>query len=155
MDLIPIDSETLDFKLIFVSEYEIKKPVVDIFINADEVYHGELEQGTQKIEFTKKLQTNKTHCLKIIRSGKVVGEQQITRIADLIIDGISIRDIMWDDCKYYPIYPEPWATEQKNAGNQLEYPVVGETWFGHNGEWQFQFDSLFYTWLIHKVRGRR
>lgn len=155
MDLIPIDLETLDFKLVFNTEFETTKPKVNISINDEELYSGELEHGTQEIEFTKKLKVNQTHCIKIVRSGKQIGENQITRIVDLIIDKISIRDIMWDDCKYYPIYPEPWATEQKIAGNQLEYPVIGETWFGHNGEWQFQFDSLFYIWLINKVRGRR
>jgi hypothetical protein len=155
VDLDNIISETLPFKLRFQTVFEEQPPFVKICVD-DRVYHsGFLSKGIQDIQFSARLKTNTTHVLSIKRSGKQIGKEQMTGIVNLAIDNISIRDLMWHTSLYYPQYPQPWASEQEQAGHVLEYPVQGETWFGHNGEWQFTFDSVFYKWLIDKVRGTR
>ena len=54
---------------------------------------------------------------------------------------------------YHPDYPEPWASEQKANGVQLEEQVPGELYLGHNGVWRFNFTSPVYKFLVDWARG--
>jgi len=155
MDLNFITQETVTVSIVFESKYTDTAPKVEILLDKQSFYNGILPNGRYVVDFTVTLDSNTTHKLIVHRTGKTPGMDQTTKIADVIIDSISVRDIVWHRSLYYPDYPEPWATEQKEAGVELENPVHGEYIFGHNGTWEFEFGSLFYQWLIDLCKGTR
>ena len=155
MDLNPIIQETITVSIVFESNYTDAAPKVEILLNEQSFCNEILPNGNHSIDFTVTLDANKIHKLTVNRTGKEPGQDQITKIADVIIDSISVRDIVWHRSLYYADYPEPWASEQKAAGIELENPIYGECIFGHNGTWEFEFGSLFYQWLIDLCKGTR
>ena len=52
---------------------------------------------------------------------------------------------------YTPIYPEPWATQQKNNGIELPESITNSPDLGHNGTWSLSFTSPFYMWLLENL----
>lgn len=149
-----MQKETIPFKIILEADYKFIPPKVQVDINNNTVFEGKLKVQKTIIETVQDLTFGQTHCIKILRSGKENKfPEQTCRVLDVEIDGISVRDLVWHTSQFYPEYPEPWATEQKQQGFTLEYPVFGETIFGHNGTWVFEFSSPFYNFLIQKVKG--
>lgn len=72
----------------------------------------------------------------------------------VIIDRISFNDIesnqfVWQGI-YEPVYPEPWATEQRIQGVVLRQQLKSHTYLGWNGKWTLTFSMPIFTW-IHKV----
>jgi hypothetical protein len=155
MDLNLITQETITISVVFESNYTDSAPKVEVLLNEQSFYNGSLPTDKYTIDFTTTLDANKMHKLIVRRSRKTPGQDQITRIVDVIIDSVSVRDIVWYRSLYYPDYPEPWASEQKEAGIELENTVHGECIFGHNGTWEFEFGSLFYQWLLELCKGTR
>lgn len=149
-----MDSETINIEIILESFFRTLPPQVEIFIDDKKIYSESLPNGTEKIQTIQKLKLDQQHCVKIVRQGKDIScQEQLVKLVGIKIDDINVRDIVNHNCLYYPDYPEPWATEQNQKGITLEYPVLGETWFGHNGTWIFEFKSPFYGYLIDQVRG--
>jgi hypothetical protein len=93
------------------------------------------------------------HMLKIVHTGKTNNTpDQFVKINSIIIDGVNIRDILWTDSFNIPEYPEPWATQQREQGIQLEERVLGQTELSHNCEWHLPFTSPFYEFVMKHVR---
>ena len=46
---------------------------------------------------------------------------------------------------------EPWATQQKQAGNDLDESFKNAVDMGFNGTWIFTFKSPFYLWLLENL----
>lgn len=72
----------------------------------------------------------------------------------VIIDRIIFNDIqspkfVWAG-EYRPIYPEPWATEQKAQGIMLDSMLKNHNYLGWNGKWTLTFSVPIFTW-IHQV----
>lgn len=100
------------------------------------------------------------HELSIHRTGKDNSQVRLTdqgyQGQDLIIDwikidGVNIRNLIWTNSTYQPEYPEPWASQERAAGVELEEHVQGETHFGHNGIWRLKFTSPFYKFLMDQM----
>lgn len=68
------------------------------------------------------------------------------KINAVIAEGISTDRLKWQG-KYYPIYPEPWASQQLH---KLETVINCATYLGWNGRWELPFSVPIFTW-IHKV----
>ena len=97
----------------------------------------------------------------IKRSGKgknqtVINEKgdilkdQLLHIKSMEIDEIDIGALVYEGV-YTPEYPEPWATQQCEAGRELPESFKNVTNMGHNGEWKFKFASPFYMWLLENL----
>jgi hypothetical protein len=84
------------------------------------------------------------HCNK--RSNDPSTELIITAIT---FNGISSPKFVWEGM-YVPDYPEPWATEQRLAGNTLFKELAVTTHLGWNGKWTLIFTAPVFTW-IHRV----
>ena len=84
----------------------------------------------------------------------VVNEQiekdQLLHIKSIEIDEINIGGLIYQGL-YKPQYPEPWATTQKNSGNNLPETLKSATVLGHNGTWTLTFESPFYMWLLENL----
>jgi hypothetical protein len=71
------------------------------------------------------------------------------KIDKIILNGISSDKFIWEGT-YHPIYPEPWASQQKKLGKKLDKLIKPNTYMGWNGEWKLTYSVPIFTW-IHKV----
>ena len=77
-------------------------------------------------------------------------KDQLLHIKSIDIDEIDISGLVYEGI-YTPEYPEPWATQQREAGKELPESFKNVTAMGHNGEWSFKFESPFYMWLLENL----
>ena len=157
-------TEKLKFKLELYATMWDKPPVAEILIN-DVSYFKDNIAGTedkpQVIEFEHEFDEGKEYELTIKRSGKDKGQtvvndkgdllkDQLLHIKSIEIDEIDIGALVYEGV-YTPEYPEPWATEQREAGTELKESFKNVTAMGHDGTWRFKFESPFYMWLLENL----
>lgn len=149
-------NESIKFEITLVPTYWLSPPMIKISIDSEDKFNGPVIDR-QTISFTQTLGFN-AHTLKIVRSGNTnqqvrmlsTGEYQGQGVLleQIKIDGVNIRNLIWTNSYYEPEYPEPWASQQKAQGIELETRVRGETNFSHNGTWTLNFTSPFYKFLM-------
>lgn len=93
------------------------------------------------------------HELKIVHSGKTnhTPDQSVI-IKNIKVDGVNIQDILFTRSINTPEYPEPWATQQREQGIELEEQVLGQCELCHNSVWRLDFTSPFYEFVMDNVR---
>ena len=157
-------TEKLKFKLELYATMWDRPPHAEIMINEHSQYNGEITGTVDKptlIEFEHELEENKSYNLTINRSGKTKNQtvindkgdilkDQLLHIKHIEIDEIDIGGLVFEGV-YTPTYPEPWATQQRQAGTDLQESFKNVTIMGHNGKWQFTFESPFYMWLLENL----
>ena len=157
-------TEKLKFKIEFYATMWDKPPHAEVLINDISHYKGEILGTKDKptlIEFEQELEENKSYDLTIHRTGKaknqtVINEKgdilkdQLLHIKSIEIDEIDIGGLVYEGV-YTPIYPDPWATQQRHEGNELKESFKNVTIMGHNGKWSFTFGSPFYMWLLENL----
>jgi len=157
-------TEKLKFKLELYATMWDKPPVAEIRLNSKTYFKSEItgtEQDPTVIEFEAELTEESEYNLIIERSGKgknetVINEKgdilkdQLLHIKGIEIDEIDIGALVYEGV-YTPDYPEPWATQQRESGNDLKDSFKNVTNLGFNGEWKFTFSSPFYMWLLENL----
>ena len=156
-------TEKLKFKLELYSTHWDKAPKAEILINDHSHCIKEIKSTEKQptlIEFEHELKEGEKYNLIIIRSGKdirqtVVENGEITKdqllhIKSIEIDEIDIGALVYEGV-YTPEYPEPWATQQRQAGKELPKSLKNVTIIGHNGRWELGFTSPFYMWLLENL----
>ena len=113
------------------------------------------------IEFEKKLEEDQEYKLvikrynktadqcKIDSDGKII-KDQLLHIKSIEIDEIDIGSLIYEGL-YTPEYPEPWYSQQVKANKTPEKSFKNATSMGHNGIWEFKFQSPFYMWLLENL----
>lgn len=71
-------------------------------------------------------------------------------VTDLNVAGYKHVKI-FQKSKYFPIYPEPWATQQRSKGIILDKCIFGSNNIGWNGKWCLEIDKPVFTWLHHTL----
>jgi chaperonin GroEL (HSP60 family) len=157
-------TEKLRFKLELYATMWDKPPHAEILIN-DHVHFESDITGTEDkpdlIEFEHELEEGKEYSLVINSSKKSINQtvvndkgdvlkDQLLNIKSIEIDEIDIGALVYEGV-YTPTYPEPWATQQHEAGIELQKSFKNVTKMGHNGEWRFKFASPFYIWLLENL----
>ncbi len=157
-------TEKLKFKLELYATMWDLPPYAEILINDKSFFYDSITGDENKpnlIEFEHEFEEGKSYELVIKRSGKgrkqtVVDDEgnilkdQLLHIKNIEIDEIDIGGLVYEGV-YTPIYAEPWATQQRQAGEKLESSFKNVTIMGHNGEWRFKFESPFYMWLLENL----
>ena len=148
--------EKIKFEFVLRPEYWDKPPYIQIFID-EEIKFDDSITETLHIVFDSNLDPG-LHQIKIVRSNKtndqcIDGKDQKIHLDKVVIDGINIRNIIWHYSWYEPEYPQPWALFQLKQGIKLEKKVIGETTFGHNGTWNLNFTSPFYSYVMDWMNG--
>ena len=157
-------TEKLKFKLELHATMWDRPPHAEILVGGESYFNGDITSTEDKptlIEFVADLEEGKDSSFIIKRSGKgrnqaVVNENgdllkdQILHIKSIEIDDIDIGGLVYEGM-YTPEYPEPWATQQKEAGVELEKSFKNVTQIGHNGTWEFKFATPFYMWLLENL----
>ena len=157
-------TQTLKFKIELYATFWSQKPLVDIKIDGVSKWKGELSGDVDTpttIEFEHEFVDDTKSELVIHRTGKtknqtIINEKgdilkdQLLHIKSIEIDEIDIGALVFEGI-YRPEYPEPWASQQKKAGYQLDEELKNVTCLGHNGTWTFGFTSPFYMWLLENL----
>jgi len=157
-------TENLKFKLELHATMWNKPPHAEIMINDKVLFKGDITGSEDKpdvIEFEHELTEGVPYNLIIKRSGKgkyetVINDKgdilkdQLLNIKSIEIDEIDIGGLVYEGV-YTPQYPEPWASQQKDAGFELQESFKNVTRMGHNGTWTFSFGSPFYMWLLENL----
>lgn len=141
--------EKIKFQFKFKYTYVDILPEIRIYIDDDLKFVTENEEHCEfwhECDFS-------DHVLRIERSGKTNKcPEQTVELKQVVIDGIDIRNILWIKSYNENYWPEPWASQQREAGVVLEDPVIGETVFGHNCTWTLPFTSPFYNYVMEWLR---
>ncbi len=150
-------NEKILFELSLISIYWKDPPGLEIYLDDVHKFQGLVVDQSVVIKFTHELAFG-DHTLQMRRTGKTNHqirknedgeiEGQDLKIDYIKIDGVNIRNMIWTNSYYEPEYPEPWASQQRALGIELESHVLGETWLGHNGIWNLKFTSPFYRFLM-------
>ena len=157
-------TEKLKFKLELYATMWDKPPHAEILIDDNSHFNGAItgtEDKPDLIEFEQELEEEKEYNLIIKRSGKTKNQTLINEKGDILkdqllhiksmeIDEIDTGALVYEGI-YTPKYPEPWATQQREAGTKLEESFKNVTQTGHDGEWKFKFASPFYMWLLENL----
>ena len=157
-------TEKLKFKLELYATMWDKPPHAEIMINDKCYFAGDIEGTEEKpytIVFECELEDNSKYNLIINRSGKRNNQtvlnakgdilhDQLLNIKSIEIDEIDIGALVYEGV-YTPDYPEPWATQQRESGEELQESFKSVTQMGHNGEWRFSFATPFYMWLLENL----
>ena len=157
-------TEKLKFKLELYATMWDTPPHAEILVDDQSHFKGDItgtEENPNVIEFEQELEEDKEYILTIDRSGKgrnqtVVNDKgdvlkdQMLHIKNIVIDEIDIGALVYEGV-YTPQYPEPWATQQREAGVELRESFKNVTKMGHNGKWEFKFSSPFYMWLLENL----
>ena len=157
-------TEKLKFKLELYATMWDKPPHAEILINKHRHFKGDITGTEEKpniIEFEHDFVEDSLYSLVIKRSGKTDGQtvinregkiikDQMLRIKYIEIDEIDLGALVYEG-SYTPIYPEPWATQQRESGKALQETFKNVTSMGHDGEWKLDFKSPFYMWLLENL----
>ena len=157
-------TEKLKFKLELHATMWDRPPHAEILLNNKSYFKGDItgtEDKPDLIEFEHELAEGKKSELIIKRSGKLVNQtvvndkgdllkDQLLHIKSIEIDEIDLGALVYEGV-YTPRYPEPWATQQREAGTELKESFKNVTVMGHDGTWRFKFESPFYMWLLENL----
>jgi len=157
-------TEKIKFKLELYATMWDQPPVAEIKLNSKSYFKSEIigkEENPTVIEFEAELTEGSEYNLIIERSGKgknqtVINEKgdilkdQLLHIKTIEVDEIDIGALVYEG-EYTPKYPEPWATQQRESGNDLKDSFKNVTKMGFNGTWNFKFESPFYMWLLENL----
>lgn len=156
-------TETIKFNIQLYSKYWDKPPIAEVLVNDNSFFKQEIttdENNPTIINFEHKLvdgetykifikNSNKDNSQTVVEDGRII-KDQILFIKSITIDEIDIGGLIFEG-KYYPEYPEPWASEQRSAGKDLPEYIKNVTSMGHNGHWELAFTSPFYMWLLENL----
>jgi len=157
-------TEKLKFKIELYATMWDKPPHAEILIGDKSHFTGDItgtEEKPDVIEFEHEFTEGEKSELIIERSGKLANQTVINDKGDLLkdqllhiksmeIDEIDIGALVYEGV-YTPKYPEPWATQQREAGMELKESFKNVTAMGHDGTWRFKFHSPFYMWLLENL----
>jgi len=157
-------TEKLKFKLELYATMWDKAPHAEVLIGDNSYFSADItgtEDNPNLIEFEHEFEEGKSYELIVKRSGKVrnqtvindqgdIPKDQLLHIKNIEIGEIDIGALVYEGV-YTPEYPEPWATQQREAGNDLRESFKNVTQMGHNGTWRFKFESPFYMWLLENL----
>jgi hypothetical protein len=157
-------TEKLKFKLELFATMWNKPPHAEIMIDNKSYFAGDItgtEDKPDVIEFEHELEEGNEYSLLIKRSNKTINQtvvneegdilkDQLLHIKSIEIDEIELGALLYEGV-YTPEYPEPWASQQRDSGNELPKTFKNVTQIGHNGEWRFTFESPFYQWLLENL----
>lgn len=86
----------------------------------------------------------------VIVNNEIVKDSKV-KIMDISIDNISIEPLLDEKGIFYPIYPEPWQSQQKALGKSLPEHLTYSRTLHHNGAWKIKFDNPIHVWFFQNI----
>jgi hypothetical protein len=136
----------------FNADYQLDPPILEIKNNNQLLLKKTEITESRKFEFDLSLVNDRCLpvSLEIIRSNFNGIDQQIVTLDKIYLDDINLSKICYQ-AKYYPIYPEPWISEQRDIGVEWPEYLTGVSSWGWNGVWKLDYETPIYTWLLKNV----
>ena len=136
-------------------------PIIDIIVNNEQVLSlNDFETDKEKIINFETDISNKNNELIIQRKGKklkdtIVSNGEIIKdsvvdVNDIIIDKINIKPLL-TKANFYPEYPEPWLSEQKQSNKTPPEYYSFTTKLHHNGQWKLNFSNPVHIWFFQNI----
>lgn len=148
----PTETEVVQLEFCFTTDYDVSPPVISIK-NNDQLLVPPLEIiGEKIISVTLSLPDDKRESGTIVidRSNFDGMNHQILTLEKVYLDGINLAKICYQS-RYWPEYPEPWISEQRDSGQHWPDHLVGVMSWGWNGRWELDYQTPVYTWLLENV----
>lgn len=144
--------ENLNFVISLTGTYWDKKPQFSVWLDDHIVTQSEINHTPQNITFTRTVSEgphelkirleNKTNNDTVLENGVVV-KDMLLNIDDIVIDDISLGNLLWS-AEYILDCPQQYqGKEITNLDNCVN--------LGWNGTYVLKFSSPFYIWLLEKL----
>jgi hypothetical protein len=142
--------ETITVGLEFDSVWQSVPPTIEIVNDGKIVVPVTPIKSKMILSFNLASESDCNHTLEIHRCGHDGAEQQIGIFTCILADELDISPLI-DHGRFYPIYPEPWISEQRQQG--IDWPKYHQRWreWGWNGTWRLDYQAPFYTWLLKVI----
>ena len=157
-------TEKLKYKLELFATMWDQPPHAEILVNDQSCWKGAVEGTEDKptliqfecthsedadVKFEIK-RSNKTNNQTVVNAKGDILKDQMLHIKKIEIDEIALSALVYEG-EYFPEYPEPWATQQRESGQDLRDSFKNVTAMGFNGTWRFNFRTPFYMWLLENL----
>ena len=120
-----------------------------VFVELDTEHRSLILKQTETVTFDFLLDVG-PHQLRVWFENKENSDSTTAvEIKDITIQGLTLDRVKWAG-NYRPIYPEPWATTQRQEGNALPEVIPGGHYLGWLGTYTLDFEVPTFTWL-HKI----
>lgn len=139
--------ETINFKFEFESKFVSNPPKFSIYNNDDLIYKDTLVENLHTAEFDLPMSDQTENVIKVHRTNHDERTDQHLMLNTVYADNIDLAKIIKNG-KYYPKYPEPWYSQQKEQNIDLPVYYIGSLLWGWNGVWELEYTTPFYTWLL-------
>ena len=148
-----MDKFSAHIELKLYSQYTKTVPIITLKFADKIIWQGEIDKTTTLSFDTEKLLPG-NYWLAIVFENKDDSEQLLYG-KDMMVGVESLRVQNYDHefsiySEYEPKYPEPWYTQQKQAGT-TPLPVVHSNYIGWPGEWRIQIGLPVYRWIHVKT----
>lgn len=145
--------ETLSFKISLTGTFWDRRPQFSVWLDDHVVTQSEIASTAEQIvSFERKVDEgkhelkirleNKTNRDTVVENGEVV-KDMLLNIDDIIIDDISLGNILWS-AEYI------LDKKQTYKGQEIDH-LDGCVNLGWNGTYILKFTSPFYIWLLEKL----
>lgn len=145
-------NEIANFTFELDSKFTTSPPGIRIKHNSKLLQSDMLITGNTVLEIPISLSiTDVADCkIELERFGFNGSDEQLLYIKQVKVDGIDLSRLM-HLTKFYPEYPEPWISEQRDAG--ISWGAFHHGWLelGWNGIWKLDYKTPVYTWLLNNV----
>ena len=109
-------------------------------------FDAELDDGEHQLIIERQNKTTKDTLLK---NSKIIKDSTIN-IVDIVIDKISIEPLL-DLANFFPKYPEPWLSQQKQIEKEPPASYNYCRTLHHNGEWKLDFANPVHIWFFQNI----
>ena len=128
-----------------------KKPVLEVSnFESDRKrtlqFNLEVTEGDHQLIIERK---NKPIKDTVLKDGKIIKDSTVN-LVDIVIDKISIEPLL-DKAKFFPKYPEPWLTQQKQNGQAPPTMYDYCRTLHHNGDWILDFTTPIHVWFFQNI----
>ena len=130
----------LDNKIIKNFDDFVDKQKTNISVDTD------IEEGEHRLVIERHSKPVKDT---VLEDSKIIKDSTID-IVDIVIDNISIEPLL-GKATFFPQYPEPWLSQQKQIGKE---PAIKYNYcriLHHNGEWKLNFTSPIHVWFFQNI----
>ena len=122
---------------------------VDNFVNEQTThisFDADLDDGEHQLTLER---VDKSITDTVVKDSKIIKDSTVD-ILDVVIDKINI-DALLDHANFFPKYPEPWLSQQKQTGKEPPASYNYCRTLHHNGEWKLDFANPVHIWFFQNI----
>ena len=151
----------MKFTIKLLANFWNESPIINIYLNKEQILQINNFESKKEtlISFEKDINDHKNE-LTIQREGKTLEDTVVTNgniekdsivhVQEITMDKINIKPLL-TKALFYPVYPEPWFTEQKQMNKTPPKSYSYTTSLHHNGNWKLQFEVPIHIWFFQNL----